>query len=76
MRHHVIGLLTIAFVAVAVHVSSSQSSAQSPFRAVLDEDWKYWMAQYPETATLLDVLMDSSETRAVIRPAMLRRLLA
>lgn len=27
-------------------------------------------------ATLLDVLMDSSETRAVIRPAMLRRLLA
>jgi uncharacterized protein (DUF885 family) len=53
MRHHLIGVLTIAFLALAAHVSSSQSSAQTSFRAFLDEDWKYWMAQYPETATLL-----------------------
>ena len=24
---------------------------QNPFRAQLDEDWKYWMAEYPELAT-------------------------
>jgi uncharacterized protein (DUF885 family) len=82
MRHHVIGLLTIAFVAVAVHVSSSQSSAPSSFRAFLDDDWKYWIAQYPETATLLgypghdDKWTDYSPPAIAAREAHLRGVLA
>jgi uncharacterized protein (DUF885 family) len=35
-------------------VTTDQSpSAPSRLRALLDEDWKYWMGQYPETATAL-----------------------
>jgi uncharacterized protein (DUF885 family) len=40
--------------ALATVVSNAQSPSTSDrFRALLDEDWKYWMAQYPETATAL-----------------------
>ena len=82
MRHHVIGFLTIACIAVAAHVSSSQSQPESPFRAFLDEDWKYWMAQYPETATLLgypghdDKWTDYSPQAIATREAHLRGVLA
>jgi uncharacterized protein (DUF885 family) len=39
-------------------LASLASIAQTPsvadrFRSLLDEDWKYWMGQYPETATAL-----------------------
>ena len=40
----------------AALVAPAVSNAQSPpaserFRTLLDEDWKYWMSQYPEAAT-------------------------
>ena len=41
----VMPLLTIA------QTSSSPSEATRKFRAYLDEDWKRWMQEYPETAT-------------------------
>jgi uncharacterized protein (DUF885 family) len=42
-----------AFVAAAVMSMAEAQSAADRFRALLDEDWKYWMGQYPETATAL-----------------------
>ena len=40
--------------ALAAMVSTAQTpSASDRFRTLLDEDWEYWMAQYPETATAL-----------------------
>ena len=40
-------------VLAAVTSRSQQSSAADRLRTLLDEDWKYWMDQYPETATAL-----------------------
>lgn len=44
-------LLLTGFLPLAA-VAQESTTAQR-FRALLDEDWKYWMAQYPETATAL-----------------------
>jgi len=43
-------LLMMALLAFA-QTSSSPSQATRSFRAYLDEDWKRWMQEYPETAT-------------------------
>ena len=43
----VMPLLTMA------QTSSSSAEASRKFRAYLDEDWKRWMQEYPETATLV-----------------------
>ena len=43
----VMPLLTVA------QTSSSSAEASRKFRAYLDEDWKRWMQEYPETATLV-----------------------
>ena len=48
----------LIFLATIAVLASALSSAQAPsasnrFDALLDEDWKYWMSQYPETATAL-----------------------
>jgi uncharacterized protein (DUF885 family) len=32
-------------------VAQAPTNPSESFRAFLDEDWKYWMTQYPETAT-------------------------
>ncbi|HYN07994.1 MAG TPA: DUF885 domain-containing protein [Vicinamibacterales bacterium] len=32
-------------------MAQAPTNPSENFRALLDEDWKYWMAQYPETAT-------------------------
>src|SRR5262245_34750253 len=42
-------LLPLAFA--CAHDESTVTRAA--FKAQLDEEWKYWMEQYPETATLL-----------------------
>jgi uncharacterized protein (DUF885 family) len=34
-------------------VDAQAPSTADRFRRLLDDDWKYWMAQYPETATAL-----------------------
>ncbi len=43
----VMPLLTMA------QTSSSSAEESRKFRAYLDEDWKRWMQEYPETATLV-----------------------
>jgi uncharacterized protein (DUF885 family) len=50
--------LTLAFFLI-LPLLSAACVAQAPtrpadnFRVLLDEDWKYWMTQYPEAATLI-----------------------
>jgi uncharacterized protein (DUF885 family) len=54
MNHH----LTIAFLSLGIlaigcsgQPPASASRAAGALRAQFDEDWKYWMTQYPELAT-------------------------
>ena len=54
MSHHlVILLLAIACLSVACAMQPPNSSkgAGAALRAQLDDDWKYWMSQYPQLAT-------------------------
>ncbi len=57
MRFYAPALLSIALAAVAAsalaQTPSSPSSPAGRLRALLDDDWKFWMGQYPETATAL-----------------------
>lgn len=49
-----LALTLLPFVTFAVACTSqSAPRASDTFRAQLDEDWKYWMTQYPEVATSL-----------------------
>ncbi len=43
-------LFVMPLLAIA-HASSGSAEATRRFRAYLDEDWKRWMQEYPETAT-------------------------
>ena len=45
-------LLVMPLLTVA-QTSSSSAEASRKFRAYLDEDWKRWMQEYPETATFV-----------------------
>jgi uncharacterized protein (DUF885 family) len=47
-----IGLLVVFPLAFACARDDS-AATRAAFRAQLDEEWKYWMEQYPEVATLL-----------------------
>src|SRR5438552_4188172 len=52
MTHFLITLLVASALAAGCAAQTRPSSrAASALHAQLDEDWKYWMAQYPETAT-------------------------
>jgi uncharacterized protein (DUF885 family) len=52
MRVHAPLVIAIGLAAIATVVSIAQGpSAVDRFRALLAEDWHYWMGQYPETAT-------------------------
>jgi uncharacterized protein (DUF885 family) len=52
MRHQLLFSLFVLCSVLAVACATTHAPAASDgFRAMLDEDWKYWMAQYPETAT-------------------------
>lgn len=44
------GLTLVGALAATVSTAQTRLSGDR-FRALLDEDWKYWMAQYPEAAT-------------------------
>ena len=46
------GLLVLVAMAAAC-TRDSATTPLSAFHAQLDDDWKYWMTQYPETATLV-----------------------
>jgi uncharacterized protein (DUF885 family) len=39
--------------AVAMVSTAQRQSVTDRFRTLLDEDWSYWMSEYPETATAL-----------------------
>ena len=41
----------LAFAQSAANRNSEQSEAARKFRVFLDDDWKRWMEQYPDTAT-------------------------
>src|SRR5262245_61325726 len=53
--HLVIVLLSVTVLAVGCAARSTNPNhrAADALRAQLDDDWKYWMSQYPETATAL-----------------------
>jgi hypothetical protein len=44
------GLLVIGCAAQSPNSTNNNRAAEA-LRAQLDEDWKYWMMQYPELAT-------------------------
>ncbi len=48
-------VLTLLVVLPLAFACARDESAATrvAFEAQLDEEWKYWMEQYPETATLL-----------------------
>src|SRR4029453_6195934 len=48
----VLALLLVLPLAFACNRDDS-AATRAAFKARLDEEWKYWMEQYPETATLL-----------------------
>src|SRR5437667_5412668 len=52
MTHLFIALLAASIVVAACAAQTRPpNGAANALHAQLDEDWKYWMAQYPETAT-------------------------
>src|SRR5262249_23075133 len=54
MIHHVAIIVFAAgllAVACAAQSPNSRHPASDALRKQLDDDWKYWMAQYPEMAT-------------------------
>src|SRR2546422_7913155 len=53
MSQHLIFTVLAATVLVAACASQSANRPMDTFRTQLDEDWKYWMTQHPETATAL-----------------------
>ena len=52
-RHRAVPGVRAAVLASCVAQAPGES--RTTFHAFLDEDWKYWMAQYPETATAVGV---------------------
>jgi len=54
MNHHLLlALLSAGLLAIgcASQSPNSNNRAEDALRAQLDEDWRYWMTQYPELAT-------------------------
>lgn len=52
MRFQALLSISIAIAALATAACVAQPpSAADRFRTLLEEDWKYWMSQYPEAAT-------------------------
>src|SRR5262249_9583636 len=52
MNHYVaIALMAAGVVVFGCAGQSPNKSSNDALRSQLDEDWKYWMAQYPELAT-------------------------
>src|SRR6185369_8691692 len=56
MRAHGVTLLVLLWpLLIMACVAHAPTSPAAAFRAQLDEDWSYWMAQYPELATQFGV---------------------
>ena len=46
-------VITVLPLLSAACVAQAPTNRSDNFRLLLDEDWKYWMTQYPEAATLI-----------------------
>ena len=73
MRYTTVAVLLLAAALTAACSRKATVASDDWFRTQLDEDWKYWMTQYPEAATLigypgqnspLDGLLASGDRRA------------
>lgn len=53
MRFSVLAVLTVLPLLSAACVAQAPTNRSDNFRSLVDEDWKYWMTQYPEAATLI-----------------------
>jgi len=53
MRTHVVLFGMLLLLAGAACVAQAPSQVSGDFRKLVEEDWDYWLAQYPETATAL-----------------------
>jgi uncharacterized protein (DUF885 family) len=51
MRSAIIPALSLLLAFAAACARDAGPTPMSAFHAQLDDDWKYWMTQYPETAT-------------------------
>src|SRR5437764_3213942 len=52
MSHHIIALLPVTlFVVGCAAQTRPPNRAANALQTQLDDDWKYWMTQYPEMAT-------------------------
>ena len=51
MRSAIIPAMTLLTMFAAGCSRDAHPTPMSAFHAQLDDDWKYWMTQYPETAT-------------------------
>ena len=69
MRDYLLlSLLSVSIVAVACASQVSRGTADM-LRAQLDEDWKYWMTQYPELATSVGYPGQNARWTDYSRPA-------
>jgi len=51
MSQHLLFAVVAATTLVAACASQSSNRSSDKFHTQLDEDWTYWMTEYPETAT-------------------------
>ena len=74
MRHHLLfSALTLLPIFVLGCARQAAPSAAELLRAQLDDDWKYWMAQYPETATVVGYPGQHARWTDYSQPAIGRR---
>jgi uncharacterized protein (DUF885 family) len=53
MRYFALVTLLLVFPLAFACARDDSAATRAAFRGQLDEEWKYWMEQYPEAATLL-----------------------
>jgi uncharacterized protein (DUF885 family) len=53
MRFSALAVLTVLPLLTAGCVAQAPTNRSDNFRSLVDEDWRYWMTQYPEAATLI-----------------------
>jgi uncharacterized protein (DUF885 family) len=69
-------LLTVVDASLSaqrVLTSGSRNSATRQLREFLDRDWKYWMTEYPESATIFDYPGQNNRWTDYSAPAIERR---
>ena len=65
-------LLTVSLLAIGC-VAQAPTGRPQDFQAQLDEDWKYWMSEYPEAATAIGYPGQDARWTDYSQPAIDRR---